>query len=211
MTNILQLSSSLKGTSATSTVLGDELVGRLLQQHPGARVTVRDLVAQPVPVLDHVALGALATPASERSAEQQAVVAALDALIAEIQAADIVVIGAPMYNFAVPIQLKAYLDAIARAGVTFRYTAAGPEGLLRGKQVYVVLTRGGVHRGTPSDSQTPFLQSMLGLLGMTDVEYVYAEGLDMGPAARVAGLAAARQAIADRFAAAAQTALRGAA
>ena len=200
MTNILQLNSSVKGASGRSTVLGDELVGRLLQQHAGARLTVRDLVAQPVPFLDQVALGALSTAAGERSAEQQAVVAAHDALIAELQAADVIVLGAPMYNFTVPIQLKAYFDAIARAGVTFRYTAAGPEGLLRGKRVYVVLTRGGVHRGKASDSQTAFLGAMLGFLGLTDVEYVYAEGLDMGPAAQAAGLAAARQSIADFFA-----------
>jgi FMN-dependent NADH-azoreductase len=209
MTNILQLNASVKGAAGKSTVLGDELVGRLLQQHAGARLTVRDLVAQPVPVLDHVALSALSTAASDRSAEQQAVVAAHDALIAELQSADIVVLGVPMYNFTIPIQLKAYFDAIARSGVTFRYTATGPEGLLRGKQVYVVLTRGGVHRGTASDSQTPFLATMLGFLGMTDVEYIYAEGLDMGPAAQAAGLAAARQAIAGRFHD--QTALRSAA
>lgn len=199
MTNILQLSSSVKGASSMSKALSDELVGRLLQQHSGARLTVRDLVAQPVPVLDHVALSALSTAANDRSAEQQAVVAAHDALIAEIQSADIVVLGVPMYNFASPVQLKAYFDAIARSGVTFRYTATGSEGLLRGKQVYVVFTRGGVYRGTAADSQTPYLETILGFLGMTDVEYAYAEGLDMGPAARAAALATARQAIAGIF------------
>jgi FMN-dependent NADH-azoreductase len=209
MTNILQLNSSVKGAASRSNLLGDELVGRLLQQHAAARLTVRDLVAQPVPLMDRDALGALSTAAADRTAGQQALVAAHDALIAELQSADIVVLGAPMYNFTVPIQLKAYLDAIARAGVTFRYTATGPEGLLRGKQVYVVFTRGGVHRGTASDSQTPFLEAMLGFLGLTDVEYVYAEGLDMGPASQAAGLAAARQAIADLFAD--QTPLRSAA
>ncbi|HWO23870.1 MAG TPA: NAD(P)H-dependent oxidoreductase [Kofleriaceae bacterium] len=209
MTNILQLNSSVKGASGRSTVLGEELARRLLEQHPGARLIVRDLVAQPVPHLDPAALGALSTAAGERSAAQQAVVATLDALIAEIQSADVIVLGAPMYNFTIPIQLKAYFDAIARAGVTFRYTAAGPEGLLRGKRVYVILTRGGVHRGKASDSQTPFLAAMLGFLGLTDVEYVYAEGLDMGPAAQAVGLAAARQAIADLVADG--PALRGAA
>jgi FMN-dependent NADH-azoreductase len=102
----------------------------------------------------------------------------------------------PMYNFSIPAQLKAYFDAVTRAGVTFRYGPNGAEGLLRGKKVYVVVGRGGQHRGRPSDLQTPFLQTMLGFLGMTDVEFVIAEGLDMGPAAQARGLAEARATIA---------------
>ena len=123
-----------------------------------------------------------------------------DALIAEVQAADVVVLGVPMYNFGVPAQLKNWIDAIARAGVTFRYTANGPEGLLKGKKVYVALTRGGKYRDTPADTQVPYLKTVLGFLGMTDVQFVYAEGLAMGdadaegvrrrprPTARCAGL-----------------------
>ena len=195
MTHILQVTSSVKGPSSRSTQLSEELVAGLLARDPGARVSRRDVAAQPVPIVDATTLRALSTPADQRSAEHAARVAELDALIAEIQSADVVVLGVPMYNFAVPVQLKAWLDAIARGGVTFRYTANGPEGLLTGKKVYVVLARGGVHRGTATDSQTAFLQTMLGFLGMTDVEYVYAEGLDMGADALAAGMAAARQAM----------------
>jgi FMN-dependent NADH-azoreductase len=106
-----------------------------------------------------------------------------DALIAEIQAHDVVVLGVPMYNFGVPVQLKNWIDAIARAGVTFRYTAAGPEGLLQGKTVYVALARGGRYRGTEADTQVPYLKTVLGFLGLTDVRFIYAEGLAMGPEA----------------------------
>ena len=101
-------------------------------------------------------------------------------MIAEIQAADVVVLGVPMYNFGVPAQLKNWIDAISRAGVTFRYTENGPEGLLKGKKVYVALTRGGKYRNTPADTQVPYLQTVLTFLGMTDVQFVYAEGLAMG-------------------------------
>ena len=119
---------------------------------------MRDLADTPHPVLDEAALGALFTPADQRTPEQAARVALDDALIAEIQAADVVVLGVPMYNFGVPAQLKNWIDAISRAGVTFRYTANGPEGLLKGKKVYVALTRGGKYRNTPADTQVPYLQ-----------------------------------------------------
>ncbi len=124
-------------------------------------------------------------------AEQAARVALDDALIAEIQAHDTVVLGVPMYNFGVPVQLKAWIDAIARAGTTFRYTANGPEGLLTGKAVYVALARGGLYRNTPNDSQVPYLKSVLGFLGLTDVRFIYAEGLAMGPDAVAKGFAQA--------------------
>ena len=92
----------------------------------------------------------------------------------------VIVLGVPMYNFGIPVQLKTWLDAIARVGVTFRYTATDPEGLVKGKKVYVALARGGLYRDTPADSQVPYLKTILGFLGMTDVEFIYAEGLAMG-------------------------------
>jgi len=197
MKNILHITSSVKGAASRSTMLSEEVVAGLVQQEPGARVITRDLATKPVAMLDADALGALSTPADRRSPAQQALIAAHDALIAEIQAADSVVFGVPMYNFMVPAQLKAYLDAITRAGATFRYGAAGPEGLIRGKKVYVVFARGGHYRDTPSDTQTPFLRAILGFLGMTDVEFVYAEGLETGATGEAKGLAVARLAIAE--------------
>jgi len=194
--NILQVNSSARrfvdGAGSTSTRLANELVAGLAATDPDARVAVRDLAAQPHPALDEAALQALFTPAATRSPAQAQRVAADDALIAEVQAADVVVIGAPMYNFSVSSQLKNWIDAIARAGVTFRYTERGPEGLLRGKTVYVVTSRGGVHRGTAGDSVVPYLRNVLAFLGMTDVRFVFAEGLAMGPEAEARGLADAR-------------------
>lgn len=176
--NILQINSSVRGTASASTRLATRIVARLQQLQPGAALQVRDATQQPI--LDEAALGALFVPAAARSSAQAARVAVDDATIAEVQAADVVVIGVPMYNFGVPVQLKAWIDAIARAGVTFRYTANGPEGLLTGKKVFVALARGGLYRDTPADSQVPYLQSVLGFLGMRDIRFIHAEGLAMG-------------------------------
>ncbi|MBC3908488.1 FMN-dependent NADH-azoreductase [Undibacterium umbellatum] len=195
--NILQINSSARAQASHSTQLANSLVEALLETSSGATVNVRDLGSNPPPMLDETALQALFTPAEQRTAEQQARVALDDALIAEIQAADVVVLGAPMYNFGISAQLKNWIDAISRAQVTFRYTANGPEGLLTGKKVYVVLTRGGLYRNTPNDTQMPYLKTFFGFLGMTDVEFVYAEGLAMGPDAEKAALASAHQQIND--------------
>ncbi|WP_374241548.1 FMN-dependent NADH-azoreductase [Zoogloea sp.] len=193
---ILQINSSARSAGANSTRLADAITTRLKAANPGAVVELRDLAAHPHPVLDEAALGALFTPAEQRSPEQAARVALDDALIAQLQSADAIVLGVPMYNFGVPVQLKTWIDAIARAGVTFRYTENGPEGLVKGKKVYVALARGGVYRDTPADSQVPYLKGVLGFLGMTDVEFIYAEGLAMGPEAADKAFAEAEAAIA---------------
>jgi FMN-dependent NADH-azoreductase len=195
--NILQINSSARVEGSHSTRLATGLVERLLDRNPEAGLTVRDLARTPHPTLDEQALQALFTPAEQRTQEQNARVALDDALIAEIQAADIVVLAVPMYNFGVPAQLKNWIDAISRARVTFRYTDKGPEGLLKGKKVYVVLTRGGKYRGTPADTQVPYLQTVLAFLGMTDVQFIYAEGLAMGAEAEQIALTAADAEIAE--------------
>lgn len=179
--NILQINSSARSTGSESTRIADAIVARLQAANPGASVTRRDLAAQPHPVLDEAALQALFTPADQRSAGQAARVALDDALIAQVQAADAIVIGSPMYNFGITVQLKAWFDAIARAGVTFRYGPTGPVGLVTGKKVYVAIARGGMHRDAPTDTQLPHLKMFLSFLGMTDVQFVYAEGLGLGP------------------------------
>ena len=195
--NILQINSSARrfqdGQGSFSTRLADEIVAAL----PTGTRTVHDLSAKPLAVMDEAALGALFTPAEARSPEQNARVALNDALIAEVQAADTVVIAAPMINFGISSQLKNWIDAIARAGVTFKYTATGPVGLLTGKKVYVVLTRGGVYRDKPADTMVPYLTMVLGFLGMTDISFIYAEGLAMGSDAEAAAVAGARQQIAE--------------
>jgi FMN-dependent NADH-azoreductase len=199
--NILQVNSSARLGGSHSTQLAASIVARLRATHPKASVTVRDLGRTPHPGLDEATLTALFTPNAGRTPEQAARVALDDALIAEIQAADVVVLGVPMYNFGVPAQLKNWIDAIARARVTFRYTERGPEGLLKGKKVYVVLTRGGQYRNTPADTQVPYLKMLFGFLGMTDVQFVYAEGLAMGAQAEADALASARRQIEDALAA----------
>jgi FMN-dependent NADH-azoreductase len=193
--NMLQINSSARSQGSHSTTIANELSARLLSTHTSAKLTVRDLAVTPQPTLDEAALQVLFTPAEQRTSDQAARVAIDDAVIAEIQAADVVVIGAPMYNFGVSAQLKNWMDAIARAQVTFKYTSQGPEGLLNGKKVYVVLTRGGVYRNTPTDSQVPFMTTFFGFLGMTDVEFIYAEGLAMGPEGEQRGIQAAREQI----------------
>lgn len=188
---ILQINASARREGANSTKVANRVTERLQAANPGAAVTLRDLAANPVPALDEAMLGALFTPAEQRSAEQAAAVAGYDALIAELQAHDAIVLGVPMYNFGVSSQLKNWIDAVARAGVTFQYTATGPEGLVKGKTVYVAFARGGLYRDTPNDSQTPYLKSVLGFLGMTDLRFVFAEGLNMGPEAAAKGFAQA--------------------
>ena len=190
--NILQVNSSARTAGSHSTRLAQDIVARLQAANSGATLVVRDLARAAHPVIDETALQALFTPQDQRSPEQAARVALDDALIAEVQAADVLVLGVPMYNFGVPAQLKAWIDAIARAQVTFRYTEKGPEGLLKGKKVYIALARGGKYRDTPTDTQVPYLRTVFGFLGMTDIEFVYAEGLAYGPEAEQQSLADAR-------------------
>ena len=198
--NILQINASARREGANSTRLANAVVDRLRAANPDARITLRDLAVTPHPMLDEAALGALFTPADQRTPEQAARAALDDALIAEIQAHDTLVLGVPMYNFGIPAQLKNWIDAIARAGVTFHYTEAGPEGLLKDKKVYLALARGGLYRDTDKDAQVPYLKNVLGFLGMTDLSFIYAEGLNMGPETAAKGFAQAEVDIQAAFA-----------
>ncbi|HEY0858169.1 MAG TPA: NAD(P)H-dependent oxidoreductase [Albitalea sp.] len=199
--NILQINSSARADQSQSSRLARGIVERLQQAHPGARLTVRDLGRTPHPELGEAALAALFTPAGQRTPEQAARVAQDDALIAELQSADVIVFGVPMYNFGVSAQLKNWIDAVARSGVTFRYTEKGPVGLVQGKKVYVALTRGGLYRNTPADTQVPYLRNVFAFLGMTDVQFIYAEGLAMGAEAEQKALASAQSQIEEVLAA----------
>jgi len=193
---LLQLNTSLFSSAGQSSQLADRFVAGMKAAHPDVHVVVRDLAREPIPHLTAERFQAFLAEPEARSIEQQAVVEASDALIAELQAADVIVIGLPMYNFGVPSQLKAYFDHVARAGSTFRYTEDGPVGLLTGKKAYVFATRGGLYAGTPRDSETAYVRQFLAFLGITDVEFVYAEGLAISDASRQAALAKAANAIA---------------
>lgn len=192
MSTLLEIHSSINGDQSASSSLVRDYVSAWKERHPDGRVITRDLSASPIPHLDGARFGAFLTSADERDAAQAADVAQSDELVGEIQAADTIVLGIPMYNFSVPSTFKAWMDHVARAGITFRYTENGPVGLLEGKRAVVIATRGGVHAGGDTDAQTPLLRTFLGFLGIDDVEFVYAEGLAMGDDARKAALDGAR-------------------
>jgi FMN-dependent NADH-azoreductase len=197
MTTLLQIKASISHDQGLSSQLANNFVAAYRKAHPDAKVLVREVAsAEPVPHLNGERFGAFITKPEERTDAQHAVVAYSDALIDELKRADIVVIGLPMYNFGVPSQLKAYFDHIARAGMTFKYTATGPVGLLTGKKVYVFAARGGLYAGSALDTQTGYVRDFLAFLGMTDVQFVYAEGLAVSPESREAGLAKAAAEIA---------------
>jgi FMN-dependent NADH-azoreductase len=192
MTTLLQINASLNNHNGQSSQLANQFVAAFHQRRPEAKIVVRDVAAaEPVPHLNAERFGAFISKPEERDAAQHAVVAYSDALINELKQADVIVLGLPMYNFGVPSQLKAYFDHIARAGVTFKYTEKGPVGQLTGKKVYVFAARGGLYAGTPLDTQTSYVRDFLRFLGMTDVEFVYAEGLAISPQSKEEGLAKA--------------------
>jgi len=190
MTTLLQINASINSDNGQSSQLANQFVAAFHKRRPEAKIVVRDVAAaEPVPHLNAERFGAFITKPEERSAAQRAVVAYSDILINELKQADVIVLGLPMYNFGVPSQLKAYFDHIARVGATFRYTEKGPVGLLTGKKVYVFAARGGVYAGTPMDTQTSYVRDFLRFIGITDVEFVYAEGLAISQEHREACLA----------------------
>ncbi len=197
MTTLLQINASINNDNSQSSRLANQFVAAFRDSHPGATIVTRHVAAnEPVPHLDGERFNAFITQPEVRSPAQHAVVAYSDTLIDELQRADVIVLGLPMYNFGVPSQLKAYFDHIARAGVTFKYTDKGPVGLLTGKKAYVFAARGGLYVGTPLDTQTSYVRDFLRFVGISDVEFVYAEGLNMSPQSKEAGLAKAAAEIA---------------
>ncbi|MDE1265187.1 FMN-dependent NADH-azoreductase [Vibrio aestuarianus] len=175
MSRVLALKSSILGDYSQSSKLLDNYLTKFETQ----QVTLRDLAATPLPVLDFSVATALRAT-EDLSDEQQKIVAISDQLIAELNATDTLVIAAPMYNFTIPTQLKNWFDLIARAGVTFKYTELGVKGLIEGKKAVVITTRGGIHKDSATDNVTPYLKTILGFIGITDIEFVYAEALNMG-------------------------------
>ncbi len=177
--NILHIISSPR-TDSYSVRLGNGIIEKLQAANPGSTVQVRNLAEHPFPHLEEVGIQSFNTPAESHTPAQQAAVRHSNAVIAEVRAADVVVIGAPLYNWSIPSTLKAWIDHLARVGVTFRYGANGPEGLVQGKKVYVAMASGGVYSAGPMqpyDFATPYLKTVLGFLGMTDVTVVRVEGV----------------------------------
>ena len=196
MSNLLVINSSASAGASVSRLLVESAIAEVLAASPETKVVHRDLDADPVPHLTAINLaGVRGTP---ETAEQFAARELSDALIAELKAADTIVIGAPMYNFSVPTTLRSWFDFVLRAGETFRYTEAGPEGLVTGKRVIVIQSRGGLYSEGPAkaiDFQEPYLRQLLGFIGLTDVTFIHAEKIGFGPEAREAAIAGARKQI----------------
>jgi FMN-dependent NADH-azoreductase len=195
MKTLLQIQTSMFAAGGQSSQLAEKFVAEWRKSNPEGRVIVRDIGANPVPHLTAERFQSFLAAPEARSPEQQAVAGFSDSLIDELKQADVIVLGLPMYNFGVPSTLKAYFDHVARSGVTFTYSEKGPKGLLTQKKAYVFAARGGLYAGTPLDTQTGYVRDFLRFLGIEDVEFVYAEGLAMGDAAKTEALSKAHRAI----------------
>lgn len=187
MSTILVLQTSARQSGSLSREYTDRLVASLKARQPDARIVTRDLGAAPIPHLDETLLGGWMKPEGERSDAERAAAARSDELVNELLAADTVIIGSAMYNFGITSTLKAWLDHVLRAGVTFRYGENGPEGLAGGRKVYVVTARGGMYQGSPLDHQEPYLKTALGFIGIDDIEFIHVEGQAMGEDAAAKG------------------------
>ncbi|MBB3352247.1 FMN-dependent NADH-azoreductase [Rhizobium sp. BK049] len=194
MSSILLLTSSPRAESLSTPIAAD-LAEKLKNQKPGSVVVRRDLAATPLPHIDDLFTGAIRKPAEARTAEEMAAIKTSDELVAELFAADTIVISTGLINFNIYSSLKTWIDNVARAGVTFKYTESGPVGLVTGKKVYVVLASGGVYSqgpAAPLNHAVPYLKSVLGFLGITDIETIYVEGLAFGPEAAEKAIGAAK-------------------
>ncbi|MBV4458236.1 MULTISPECIES: FMN-dependent NADH-azoreductase [Pseudomonas] len=201
---LLHIDSSILGDNSASRQLSKEVVQAWQAAEPSAVVTYRDLAADAISHFSSTTLVAAGTTAELRDAAQQHEAELSATTLAEFKAADAIVIAAPMYNFTIPTQLKAWIDRVAVAGQTFRYTEAGPEGLCGGKKVVIVSTAGGLHAGQASGiAHEEYLKLVLGFLGITDIEIVRAEGLAYGEEVRNNAMNAAHTQISEQLFAAA--------
>lgn len=193
MSRILVIESSARQQGSVSRQLTEQFIVQWKKAHPADMVQVRDLAIEPVPHLDADLLGGWMKSVEQQSSAEQEALQRSDALTAELLAADVLVLAAPMYNFAIPSTLKAWLDHVLRAGKTFKYTETGPQGLLTGKRAFVLTARGGIYAGGTLDHQEPYLRQALGFIGIHQVEFVHAEGLNLGAEAMEKGLSKARE------------------
>ena len=183
MSKILHINSSVRNTDSISRKVTREFLNKWQVSEPNAVIVERDLAAHPLPHLTEKTLGAFFTPAEQRTPEQAQIAQLSDTLVQELFDADVIVIGAPMYNFSITSGLKAWVDHVARAGVTFKYGAQGPVGLLTGKKVYIFTSSGGVYSAGPAqgmDFLATYLRTVLGFIGLSDITFIASEGLAMG-------------------------------
>jgi FMN-dependent NADH-azoreductase len=180
MANVLVIESSARQQGSVSRQLTAQFIANWSAANPADQLKVRDLAVDQVPHLDANLLGGWMTPAGQQTEAEQAALALSNTLTDELLAADVLVLAAPMYNFAIPSTLKAWLDHVLRAGVTFKYTETGPQGLLSGKRAFVLTARGGIYAGSAQDHQEPYLRQALAFIGIHDVSFIHAEGLNLG-------------------------------
>lgn len=192
MSRVLVIESSARQQGSVSRQLTREFIAQWQAAHPADEIQVRDLAVEQVPHLDVNLLGGWMKPEQEQSEAERTALQRSNLLTAELQAADVLVLAAPMYNFAIPSTLKSWLDHVLRAGVTFKYTETGPQGLLTGKRAFVLTSRGGVYAGGALDHQEPYLRQALGFVGIHDVTFIHAEGLNMGAEFAEKGLSKAK-------------------
>ncbi|MCU1725774.1 FMN-dependent NADH-azoreductase [Pseudomonas sp. 7P_10.2_Bac1] len=197
MSNVLIVESSARLQDSFSRELTQQFISHWKTLHPADQLTVRDLAANPVPHLDADLLGGWMKPEAQRSAAEQQSLQRSNRLTDELLAADVVVLAAPMYNFAIPSTLKAWLDHVLRAGLTFKYTDTGPQGLLTGKKAYVLTARGGIYAGSAADHQEPYLRQVLAFIGIHDVTFIHAEGMNLGGDFQEKGLNHAKAKLSD--------------
>ena len=197
MSRVLIIESSARQQDSVSRQLTQQFISQWQAAHPADQITVRDLAVNPVPHLDANLLGGWMKPQEQRNASELEALQRSNELTDEVLAADVLVLAAPMYNFAIPSTLKAWLDHVLRAGVTFKYTETGPQGLLTGKRAYVLTARGGIYAGSTSDHQEPYLRQVMGFIGIHDVSFIHAEGLNMGGDFHEKGLNQAKALLAD--------------
>ncbi|MCM8914669.1 FMN-dependent NADH-azoreductase, partial [Pseudomonas inefficax] len=177
MSRVLIIESSARQQDSVSRQLTRDFIQQWQAAHPADQISMRDLAVNPVPHLDANLLGGWMKPEDQRSAAELDALARSNELTDELLAADVLVMAAPMYNFTIPSTLKAWLDHVLRAGITFKYTPTGPQGLLTGKRAIVLTARGGIHAGATSDHQEPYLRQVMAFIGIHDVDFIHAEGL----------------------------------
>lgn len=197
MNSLLVINSSVSGPNSVSRTLVEDAVAEIVRSHPDISIVYRDVGQTPIPHLTaETVAGVRGTPQSE---SEQRTRRLSDDLIAELRAADTIVIGVPMYNFGVPTGLRAWFDHVLRAGETFAYSEAGPQGLLSGKRVIIVESRGGLYSEGPAkaiDFQEPYLRQLFRFIGVTDVTFIHAEKIGFGAQARDAAIATAKMQLA---------------
>ena len=197
MSRVLIIESSARQQDSVSRQLTQTFISQWQTAHPNDHITVRDLAANPVPHLDINLLGGWMKPAEQRNDIEQVSLERSNQLTEELLAADVLVMAAPMYNFAIPSTLKAWLDHVLRAGVTFKYTDTGPQGLLSGKRAYVLTARGGIYAGSTADHQEPYLRQVMAFIGIHDVTFIHAEGMNLGGDFQEKGLSQANAKLAQ--------------